>query len=129
MCKHMGGFSGKTDSLAEQNDSLHWNTSCLQSNGSTRGSAQCRARPPSARACAQGRGGNARWDPTAACQGRLPAMWAGIVAGHALCVLRGQTGQRQEAYQALQAVVSPFVKARYTAAPPDASSSMTSECL
>ena len=41
---------------------------------------------------------------------RLPEHWDAIVAQHALCVLRLQTGRREEAYSALASVVQPFLK-------------------
>ena len=64
----------------------------------------------SAAGAVQARNANSRWDPQQMASTRLPEHWDAIVAQHALCVLRLQTGRREEAYSALASVVQPFLK-------------------
>jgi len=64
----------------------------------------------SAAGAVQARNANPRWDPQQMASTRLPEHWDAIVAQHALCVLRLQTGRREEAYSALASVVQPFLK-------------------
>ncbi len=61
---------------------------------------------------AQARNANPRWEPQQQAKARLPEHWDVIVAQHALCVLRLQTGHREDAYSCLAAVVQPLVKVR-----------------